>query len=74
MYATPARRGARKRPDEALAWRESGESIRILLNPVVDHGVIELSGTRAGNTITGQWTMTGDPATARGRFVLRRTR
>jgi hypothetical protein len=52
---------------EALGWYEGPDSVRIVLNPVGDHGVIELVGTRTGDSVTGRWTMTGDPSGARGR-------
>jgi hypothetical protein len=63
--------GFRAESAEALGWYEGPDRVRIVLNPVVDHGVIELVSTRTGDSVTGRWTMTGDPSGARGRFTLR---
>ena len=52
----------------AVATR--GDSVRIILNPTVDHGHVQLMGARAGNRITGTWLLVSDPMGARGRFTL----
>ncbi|MGH7517097.1 MAG: hypothetical protein ACREOC_06465 [Gemmatimonadales bacterium] len=63
--------GFRPESAEALGWYDSPEAVRIVLNPVVDHGVIELVGKHAGDSVAGEWTMTGYPSGARGQFVVR---
>jgi hypothetical protein len=65
--------GFRPESAEALGWYDGPDHVRIVLNPVVDHGAIELVGRRAADSVAGEWTMTGDPSGARGRFVLRPT-
>jgi hypothetical protein len=46
---------------EALAWLARGDTVRMLLNAVVDHGVLELVGVRAaGGEVTGSWARVGD--------------
>ncbi|MGH7630206.1 MAG: hypothetical protein ACREOF_12680, partial [Gemmatimonadales bacterium] len=48
--------GFRSQSTEALGWYDGPANVRIVLNPVVDHGVIELVGMRVGDSVAGQWT------------------
>jgi hypothetical protein len=57
---------------EAIGWYLPGDSLRIILDPSVDHGHLELVGAQAVNRIVGRWTLIGDPSGARGRFTLTR--
>jgi len=57
---------------EALGWYEGGDTVRIILDPTVDHGHVELVGTGAVDEIVGRWHLIGDPARAEGEFRLRR--
>ena len=59
---------------EALGWSASADSMRAVLNPTVDHGLVEVHGTLRGDTIVGTWRYTSDPGGARGSFELRKAR
>jgi hypothetical protein len=59
---------------ETIAWPLAADSVRMILNPSVDHGLVELDGIRKGERIEGQWQMISDPGGARGTFVLERRR
>jgi len=48
------------------------DSVRIVLNPTVDHGHVQLTGRLRKNRIEGAWILVGDPMGARGSFVLER--
>lgn len=60
-------------PDAAplLARVGRDDSIRIVLNPNVDHGHIEMVGALKPGAIEGRWTWIGRPTAAGGRFTLR---
>jgi hypothetical protein len=59
---------------EALGWSVNPDSMRAVLNPTVDHGLVELHGTLRGDTaVVGTWRYNADPGGARGTFELRRT-
>ena len=64
--------GFRLGSTKAIGWFTPGDTIRVILDPTVDHGHVELVGFQKDQGIRGTWTMIGDPAGARGRFVLRR--
>lgn len=64
--------GFRLGTNEVLAWRLSRDSVRLVLDPTVDHGHMMLDGVQDGDSIRGHWTLVGDPSGARGAFVLRR--
>lgn len=58
---------------EALGWSVSEDAMRATLNPTVDHGLVDVSGTFRGETIVGTWRYTSDPGGARGTFEITRT-
>ena len=59
---------------EALGWSVSPDSLRAVLNPTVDHGLVEIHGTiRDDSVVVGTWRYNTDPGGARGTFELRRT-
>ena len=57
---------------EALGWSATADSMRAVLNPTVDHGLVEIHGTFRGETIVGTWRYTSDPGGASGTFEIRR--
>ena len=60
---------------EALGWSTSPDSLRAVLNPTVDHGLVELHGRISGDAVaTGTWRYVSDPGGARGTFRLQRAR
>jgi hypothetical protein len=61
---------------EALGWSTRPDSMRAVLNPTVDHGLVQLHGTlrNDGSVAEGTWSYSADPGGARGTFTLRRTR
>ena len=58
---------------EALGWSVGADSMRAVLNPTVDHGLVELHGTFRGDAIVGTWRYVSDPGGARGTFMLRKS-
>ena len=64
--------GFRLGSSEAIGWYTASDTIKVILDPTVDHGHVELVGLQQDQRIDGTWTMIGDPAGARGRFVLTR--
>jgi len=58
---------------EALGWSVTADSIRAVLNPTVDRGLVEVHGAFRGDAIVGTWRYVADPAGARGVFTLRRS-
>jgi hypothetical protein len=59
---------------EALGWLVSADSMRAVLNPTVDHGLVEVHGAFRGDAVVGTWRYASDPGGARGTFELRRSR
>jgi hypothetical protein len=57
---------------EALGWSVSADSMRAVLNPTVNHGLVEVHGTFRGDAIVGTWRYRSDPGGARGTFELRK--
>jgi hypothetical protein len=57
---------------EALGWSAAADSMRAVLNPTVDHGLVELHGVFRGETIVGTWHYRSDPGGASGRFEVKR--
>ena len=57
---------------EALGWYEGGDTVRIIFDPTVDHGNVELVGSAVANAVVGRWRLNSDPARAEGEFRLRR--
>jgi hypothetical protein len=59
---------------EALGWSVTADSMRAVLNPTVDHGLVEVHGTFRGESIVGTWRYTSDPGGATGKFEIRKVR
>ena len=57
---------------EALGWHATPDTVRIILDPTVDHGGVEVVGTGTGNDLSGRWELISDLARAEGHFTLRR--
>jgi hypothetical protein len=57
---------------EVLAWYEGRDTVRIILDPTVDHGHVELLGTLEAHEVVGRWRLNSDLARAEGEFRLRR--
>jgi hypothetical protein len=57
---------------EVLGWYENPDTVRIILDPTVDHGHLELVGSAEPADVTGHWRLHGDPARAEGEFRLHR--
>ena len=55
---------------EALGWSLGEDAMRAVLNPTVDHGLVEVHGTFRGETIVGTWRYVSDPGGASGTFEL----
>ena len=60
---------------EALGWSLTPDSLRAVLNPTVDHGLVEVHGRISGDSdAVGTWRYTSDPGGASGTFRLQRVR
>ena len=57
---------------EVLGWYEGRDTVRIILDPTVDHGHVELVGSPAADAVVGRWRLNSDLARAEGEFRLRR--
>ena len=57
---------------EVLVSVPAGDTTRIILDPSVDHGNLELVGKCRGNRLTGNWIRTGAPAHVWGVFTMQR--
>ena len=57
---------------EALGWSLTADSMRAVLNPTVDHGLVEVHGVFRGETIVGTWHYRSDPGGASGTFEVKR--
>jgi len=57
---------------EALGWSATPDSMRAVLNPTVDHGLVEVHGVFRGETISGTWSYKSDPGGASGTFEVKR--
>jgi len=57
---------------EVLVSVPPGDTTRIILDPSVDHGNLELVGKCRDGRLIGRWLRTGAPARAWGSFTLRR--
>jgi hypothetical protein len=62
-----------KGPDAgpAMARVGRGDTVRVVLNPSVDDGRVELVGVFSPAAIEGRWSRAGQPAGSGGRFALR---
>lgn len=56
----------------ALGWSVNDDAMRAVLNPTIDHGLVEVHGTFRGEAIVGTWRYVADPGGASGTFDLRR--
>ena len=57
---------------EVLVSVPAGDTTRIILDPSVDHGNLELAGKCRDDQLVGRWLRTGAPARAWGRFSMQR--
>ena len=57
---------------EALGWSVRADSMHAVLNPTVDHGLVEIHGTFRGDAVTGTWKYVSDPGGATGKFEIRK--
>jgi hypothetical protein len=57
---------------EALGWSLNDDAMRAVLNPTVDHGLVEVHGTFRGDAIAGTWRYVADPGGASGTFEIKR--
>ena len=57
---------------EVLVSVPAGDTTRIILDPSVDHGNLELVGKCRDDRLVGTWLRTGAPARAWGRFSMQR--
>ena len=57
---------------EALGWSVRADSMHAVLNPTVDHGLVEIQGAFRGDAVAGTWKYASDPGGATGRFEIRR--
>jgi hypothetical protein len=57
---------------ETLGWYESPDTVRIILDPNVDHGNVELVGSGTATDLGGRWELLSDLGRAEGEFTLRR--
>ena len=64
--------GLAKPSGQILASVPPGDTVRIILDPTVLHGNLELVGRCRSGQLVGNWVLVGDPARAWGRFTLRR--
>jgi hypothetical protein len=66
-----ARFGITLSTQEALGWSVTADSMGAVLNPTVDHGLVELHGTFRGDKVVGTWKYVSDPGGATGTFEIR---
>jgi len=59
---------------EALGWSVTADSLGAVLNPTVDHGLVELRGTFRGDAVVGTWKFVSDPGGATGKFEIHRAK
>jgi hypothetical protein len=67
-----ARFGITLSTQEALGWSVTADSMGAVLNPTVDHGLVELHGTFRGDAMIGTWKYVSDPGGATGTFEIRK--
>ena len=63
--------GLFKKTGEVLASTQPGDTLRVILDPTVDHGHVELVARCRSGELGGQWIQYGDPSIAWGHFVVR---
>jgi len=67
-----ARFGITLSTQEALGWSVTADSMGAVLNPTVDHELVELRGAFRGDAVVGTWKYVSDPGGATGTFEIRR--
>jgi hypothetical protein len=63
--------GLSKTTGEVLAFTPPGDTVRIILDPTVDHGNVELVAHCRSGGFAGTWIKNGDPSRVWGHFILR---
>ena len=63
--------GLFKTTGEVLAFTPPGDSLRVILDPTVDHGHVELVARCRSGELLGEWIQYGDPSIAWGHFMMR---
>jgi hypothetical protein len=63
--------GLFKQDGEVLAFTPAGDTVRIILDPNVDHGNLEIVAHCRSDELVGTWTTNGDPSRAWGRVIIR---
>jgi hypothetical protein len=63
--------GLFKPAGEVLAFTPRGDTLRVILDPTVDHGHVELVARCRSGELAGEWIQYGDPSSAWGRFIMR---
>jgi hypothetical protein len=63
--------GLFKKSGEVLAFTPPGDTLRVILDPTVDHGHLELVARCRSGELRGKWIQYGDPSIAWGHFVMR---
>jgi len=62
--------GLFKTAGEVLASAPAGDTVRIILDPNVDHGNMELVAHCMSGAFGGRWKTNGDPSSAMGHFHM----
>lgn len=63
--------GLSRKMGAVLAFAPPGDTLRLILDPNVDHGNIELLARCISDGMSGRWTENGDPSRAWGHFIMR---
>jgi hypothetical protein len=63
--------GLFKKTGEVLAFTPPGDTLRVILDPTVDHGHVELVARCRSGAFGGEWIQYGDPSIAWGYFIMR---
>jgi hypothetical protein len=63
--------GLFKKTGEVLAFTPPGDTLRVILDPTVDHGHVELVARCRSGELAGEWIQYGDPSRAWGHFIIR---
>ena len=63
--------GLFKKSGEVLAFTPPGDTLRVILDPTVDHGHLELVARCRSGELGGEWIQYGDPSITWGHFIMR---
>jgi hypothetical protein len=63
--------GLFKKKGQVLGFTPPGDTLRVILDPNVDHGHVELTARCRSGKLYGEWIQYGDPSSAWGHFVMR---